>query len=521
MCEFCTNEYHLSNAKWGTGEYGTPGGTVYWSFADTPGTGFGFSSYINDPTYRDAIRDAFQAWEDVADIDFVEVADGAQTDIHLGWDTIDGAFGVVGEASTRGSKTTSTLFSFTEAEIRFDVSENWTTDHDVARNEVGLYQVALHEIGHVIGLNHTISSDTIMYASNISDLSGLTEGDIEGAQIFYGAAQNTSAPNPQSSNPEPEPAVPEPEPTVPVSEPDPEPPAVVEYAASRGNDTFTARTGDDVIDGMGGTDTLSLTGEQSQYTLTLTAGNLILIDRVAGRDGIDTLVSIERLDFQSGASTLDNGVFDIDAFDGIANLDPEDFGQIVELYIAYFNRAPDALGLAFWGNAYSEGLSLEEMATLFIDQTETRDTYPSGMNNTDFATAVYENVLGRVPDADGFTFWTDLLDTGVVERDVFILSVLEGAKAAIPQGSEPAFIAQVIEDRQYLENKADIGAYFAVHKGMSDVDDAANAMALFDGSQGSIQDAISAINGHYADALSTGSGDFLMPLIGVLEDPFL
>ena len=100
MCEFCSNQYHLSNAKWGEGEYGTPGGTVYWSFAETPGTGFVFSDYITDPAYRDAIREAFQAWEDVADIDFVEVADGAQTQIHLGWDVMDGPYDVVGEASS-------------------------------------------------------------------------------------------------------------------------------------------------------------------------------------------------------------------------------------------------------------------------------------------------------------------------------------------------------------------------------------------------------------------------------------
>ncbi|MCX7561843.1 matrixin family metalloprotease [Sulfitobacter sp. F26204] len=485
----------MSDAKWGTGEYATPGGTVYWSFAQTPGTGFGFSSYITDPAYRDAIRDAFQAWENVADIDFVEVAEGAQTDIHLGWDTIDGPFSVVGEASTRGSKTTSTLFSFTEAEIRFDVSENWAADHDVARNEVGLYQVALHEIGHVIGLDHTDNSDTIMYASDISDLPGLTAGDIAGAQAFYGASQNT-----------PEPA------------PEPEPPAA--YSPTIGNDTFMARAGDDVINGLQGIDTLSLTGDQSQYTLMLSAGDLILTDRVAGRDGTDTLVSIERLDFQSGASTLSNGFFDIDAFDGIANLDAADFSQIVELYIAYFNRAPDALGLAFWGNAFADGLSLVDMASLFIDQNETRATYPAGMSNTDFAISVYENVLGRVPDAEGFDFWVDVLNQGTVGRDVFILSVLEGAKAEIPPDASPAFKQQVMADRQYLENKTEIGAYFAVHKGMSDTDDAANAMAVFDGTQDSIQDAIAAIDSHYIDALSVGSGDFLMPLVGVLDDPF-
>ena len=272
---------------------------------------------------------------------------------------------------------------------------------------------------------------------------------------------------------------------------------------------------------MGGIDTLTLTGDQSQYTLTLSAGSIVLTDRM-GRDGSDTLVSIERLEFQDGstplgASSLGSGLFDITAFEGITRLDPEDFAQIVELYIAYFNRAPDAVGLAGGGNAFAEGLNMEEMAALFIDQDETRATYPSTMSNAEFATAVYNNVLGRIPDAEGFRFWVDVLESGAVGRDTFILSVLEGAKAAYPQGASVGFIAQMLEDRQYLSDKADLGAYFAVHRGMSDVNDAAEVMALFDGDDSSLREAFDAVDAHYSDALSASNGDFLMPLVGLLD----
>lgn len=490
MCEFCSNAYHLSDAKWGTGEYGTPGGTVTWAFAEKPGTGFGFADYITDPAYRAVIREAFQAWEDVADIDFVEVSADAGAEIELGWDTIDGGFGVVGEAASRGYKTTETLFSMTEAEIRFDIAENWTTSREVGGNEVGLYQVALHEIGHVLGLNHTSGPGTIMYASDISDLSGLTPGDIAGAQAFYGPAQGVSTPDP------------DPEPT-------PEPEPVDGISGTSGNDMIAAKAGDDVIDGKDGFDTLSLSGNQSQYTLTFAASGLTLADRT-GHDGTDTLVSIERLAFQGDT-------FDLGSFDGIAHLNSWEFASIVELYIAYFNRAPDAVGLAFWGNAYAEGMGLEQMAALFIDQPETRATYPDSMSDAEFALTVYDNVLGRVPDVEGFAFWVNALSRGDVGRDTFILSVLEGAKADFPPGASAEFITQVMKDRDYLADKADLGAYFAVHRGMSDVDDAAHVMGMFDGSNSSLQDAMGAVDMYYADALSAEDGAFLMPLVGVLD----
>ena len=43
--------------------------------------------------------------------------------------------------------------------------------------------------------------------------------------------------------------------------------------------------------------------------------------------------------------------------------------QVAELYVATFNRAPDAAGLAYWVNS---ALTIEEIAQSFFDQPETQ-----------------------------------------------------------------------------------------------------------------------------------------------------
>jgi hypothetical protein len=125
-------------------------------------------------------------------------------------------------------------------------------------------------------------------------------------------------------------------------------------------------------------------------------------------------------------------------------------------------------------------------------------------------TSVYDNVLGRTPDRAGFDFWVDMLNmsdiTGVT-RDQFILEVLRGVQS----GSS---------DRTYLDTKVDIGAYFAVHGGMSDTENASAVMALFDGSLESVDSAVTAIEGYYQDALDPSNGEFLMFVVGVLDTPF-
>lgn len=288
-----------------------------------------------------------------------------------------------------------------------------------------------------------------------------------------------------------------------------------------GDDTLTGNRGDDWLDGGDGTDTAILSGSQASYTLTLSPASTTITDRRADGNGTDNLIRMEILNFDTEVfDFLDPGVgLELTRFAGPVDLSVGEFESFIELYIAYFNRAPDAVGLNFWGTAFANGTTLDEMATLFVDQPETLATYPAGTSNNEFATSVYNNVLGRTPDQGGIDFWVGFLDSGAIGRDEFILRVLEGAKSELKPEEGQAFVDQQLADRQYLEDKVDIGAYFAVHKGMSDVENASAVMSLFDGTQASIDQAVAAIDDDYQQALDPENGEFLMQVVGVLDNP--
>jgi hypothetical protein len=269
-------------------------------------------------------------------------------------------------------------------------------------------------------------------------------------------------------------------------------------SGSQGPDTITGGPGNDQIDGGPGTDTALYSGNQSSHTLTLSPTSTTIADRRVDGNGTDTLIEMEFLDFETSS-------FDLTKFAGSTDLSAQDFESFIELYIAYFNRAPDAIGLNFWATDFANGTTLEEMASLFVDQDETRSLYPAGTTNEAFVEAFYNNVLGRDSDQSGFDFWVGELENGNSTRDAFILNVLGG----VPDDSS---------DRDYLDNKVDIGAYFAVHKGMSDGENAAAVMELYD--DAGVHASVAAINGYYSDALDPNNGEFLLQVVGLLDDPF-
>lgn len=288
--------------------------------------------------------------------------------------------------------------------------------------------------------------------------------------------------------------------------------------AGLGNDSLEGFAGDDVLNGQGGRDTAYFAGDQNAYTVTFSPDGTTVHDRRVDGTGTDTIENIAHLVFYDEES---EDMFNLEQFGGPTELSASELKTFIELYIAHFNRAPDASGLWFWGNAFASNLvTLEEAAMFFIDQDETRALYPEGLSNNAFAVSVYNNVLGRTPDDEGLDFWVGLLDAGQIGRDQFILEVLRGAKADPDLSLGPDFVEQQLADRDYLATKTDIGALYAVHRGMSDVENAIAVMDLYDGTQAGTTAAVAAVEQFHAAALDPETGDFLMPLIGVLDNIF-
>jgi Ca2+-binding RTX toxin-like protein len=77
-----------------------------------------------------------------------------------------------------------------------------------------------------------------------------------------------------------------------------------ELSGLAGNDTLAGKGGDDHVDGGADTDTAVFTGPIGGYDFSMSGGELLVHDKTGGRDGDDTVVNVEQLDFEGGGHAL-------------------------------------------------------------------------------------------------------------------------------------------------------------------------------------------------------------------------
>lgn len=185
------SNYALEGPKWASS-------VITWSFASAGGS---FSGAIGAP-YQATIIAAISRWAQVANITLQQVSDSTPgVDVRIGWGVFSG--GQVGETDYSYQSGASMLFT-PGTVIRLQdpsaVPVGTSLSSAYQGTATTLFQTAMHEFGHALGLNHSTDPNAIMYPYlGTSDLN-LDASDIAGIDSIYGAysvaAMQTSAPTP-------------------------------------------------------------------------------------------------------------------------------------------------------------------------------------------------------------------------------------------------------------------------------------------------------------------------------------
>ncbi|PHS58174.1 MAG: hypothetical protein COB17_04050 [Sulfurimonas sp.] len=137
--------------------------------------------------------------------------------------------------------------------------------------------------------------------------------------------------------------------------------------------------------------------------------------------------------------------------------------QVAKVYIATFNRAPDAAGLDYWINL-SGFTNIEDVASSFFDQPEAKLIYSEATSSTSAVTIAYQNLFSRLPDAQGLAYWVNELDSGRITQSLMLQALINGALDDV-NGN----------DATRMENKTIVGISFA-DAGLDNIQDAKDVM---------------------------------------------
>lgn len=222
------------------------------------------------------------------------------------------------------------------------------------------------------------------------------------------------------------------------------------------DNTITGNYGNDWIDGGAGVDTAVFLAPRNNYLITTAFGKTFIAARDGG-SGFDTLLNIEKLQFTD--MTVNLGVQTLAAAAPAANVQ-----RLMELYVAFFNRVPDADGMAYWIGEMQAGRSINQIADIFYGagvQFSSLTGFTATMTNTDFINVIYKNVLGRNDGADagGLAYWNGELTSGRATRGSLVSTILDAAHS-FKGDSTWGWVANL------LDNKIAVAKAFSIDWGL-------------------------------------------------------
>ncbi|MHA6645120.1 DUF4214 domain-containing protein [Mesorhizobium sp. A623] len=173
---------------------------------------------------------------------------------------------------------------------------------------------------------------------------------------------------------------------------------------------------------------------------------------------------------------------------------------VAQVYIGFYDRAPDPVGLQYWIGRLEAGVSIQGIGDSFAASPEASDTYPffefpDLLSQNDFLAEVYQNVFGRAIDADGLNYYSARMTAGESAGSV-VASIL--GNASTNEGSP---------DQTYLQNKVDAGIHWSTEAATTNANVYQENGRLTDSASGSAHAILDGITADPAtvDAANTAS----------------
>jgi len=123
---------------------------------------------------------------------------------------------------------------------------------------------------------------------------------------------------------------------------------------------------------------------------------------------------------------------------------PDSTGFVTDLYNTFFNRAPDAGGLAYWKGLVDGGLPREVALAAFMFSPEfasfTTAIFgtPVVRAETNMVMDFYRGLLSRSPDNGGFAFWVDRFRAAQCQGAATVTAEVEAISSAFALSGEYA-----------------------------------------------------------------------------------
>lgn len=169
--------------------------------------------------------------------------------------------------------------------------------------------------------------------------------------------------------------------------------------------------------------------------VSLEGNNLVIAGDRLDLGLVRSAIEVEEVQFGPDIIYLENGnrlyadVNALDLSDGtlVFDLDSANLGFAYRIYAAAYGRTPDEGGLRFWTDvldrleANSPDVDrFDFLADQFLDAAEFMLLYGENPTDEEYIEAMYQNVLDRAPDEEGYDFWLGGMEEGLDRADILI-----------------------------------------------------------------------------------------------------